>query len=198
MDHQTLTPPLRLYTRFCRAVIRLIGWRLAGEQPAYAKYIMVGAPHTSNLDFLLFLLLVGGHQVQAKWVGKDTLFRGPLGGLATRLGGIPVNRRSSNGFVQQMIAAFTSHPELVVAIAPEGTRSHTSSWKTGFYYIAVGARVPIALGFIDNQRKELGFGPTITPSGDIEVDFELIRLFYQEKVGLKPARQGIVQLRSAT
>lgn len=198
MDDQTLIPQEKLYNRACRLVLRLIGWRLVGERPAFPKYIMIGAPHTSNLDFLLFLLLIGGHNVQAKWVGKDTLFRGPLGKLATRLGGIPVNRRSSNGFVQQMISAFSQHNELVIAIAPEGTRSLTDSWKTGFYYIATGAEVPIALGFIDSSRKEVGFGPTFMPCGNLEADFELIRQFYQTKVGLKPARQGMVQLRSPT
>lgn len=198
MDDKTLISEDKIYNRFCRLMLRLIGWRLVGERPAFSKYIMIGAPHTSNLDFILFLLLIGGHNVQAKWVGKDTLFRGPIGKLATRLGGIPVNRRSSNGFVQQMISAFSQHDELVIAIAPEGTRSLTDSWKTGFYYIARGAEVPIALGFIDSSRKEVGFGATLMPSGDLEADFEVIRQFYSEKVGLKPARQGIVQLRSAT
>lgn len=198
MDDKTLISEDKIYNRFCRLMLRLIGWRLVGERPAFSKYIMIGAPHTSNLDFILFLLLIGGHNVQAKWVGKDTLFRGPIGKLATRLGGIPVNRRSSNGFVQQMISAFSQHDELVIAIAPEGTRSLTDSWKTGFYYIARGAEVPITLGFIDSSRKEVGFGPTLIPCGDLEADFEVIRQFYSEKVGLKPARQGIVQLRSAT
>ena len=197
MDDQTLVPPQNVNSRFCRGVLRLLGWKLVGERPPFPKYILVGAPHTSNLDFFLFLLVVGGHQVQAKWVGKDSLFRSPLGWLTTRLGGIPVNRRSSNGFVQQMVAEFAQRSELVVLIAPEGTRSRANSWKTGFYYIAAGAQAPIVLAFLDRSRKEVGFGPSLTPCGDLEADFTLIRQFYQDKVGLKPSRQGLIQLKPA-
>ena len=97
-----------------------------------------------------------------------------------------------------MITLYAQHNDLVIAISPEGTRSNTSSWKTGFYYIATGAQLPVALGFIDSSRKEMGFGPTLIPTGNIEADFELIREFYQDKVGLKPARQGEIHLRPAT
>ena len=198
MEYPPLNPPKSLYSRFCRFILRLIGWKLVGSRPASPKYIMVSAPHTSNFDFIIFLLLTGAFDVPARWIGKDTLFRGPAGWLLTRLGGIPVNRRSSNGFVQQIVDSFAAHTELVIAIAPEGTRARATAWKTGFYYMAIGAEVPIALCFLDASRREAGIGPVIPPCGDIQADFELIRQFYQDKTGLKPALQSQIVLHPAT
>lgn len=198
MEYPLVAPPPSLYNRFCRSILRLTGWKLVGSRPAYPQYVMVGAPHTSNFDFLIFLLIIGAFDIPARWVGKDTLFRGPAGWLLTRLGGIPVNRRSSNGFVQQMVDLFSSNPELVMAIAPEGTRSRATAWKTGFYYIATGAEVPIALCYLDASRRQAGMGPVITPCGNIQADFELIRQFYLDKTGLVPARQSQIELRPAT
>ncbi len=195
MDSTALNMPLSAGSLINRAILRSIGWKLVGKRPEYARYVMVGAPHTSNLDFFLFLLLIGGFDVKAYWIGKDSLFHGLLGKILTGLRGIPVNRRSSNGFVQQMTDVFAQHKEMVIAIAPEGTRQLTKLWKTGFYYIALGAQVPIAMGFLDSMRKEVGFGPTLMPTGNIEADFEIIREFYQEKVGLNPAQQGLVKIK---
>jgi hypothetical protein len=195
MDSTTLNMPVSAGSLINRAILRLIGWKLVGKRPEHARYVMVGAPHTSNLDFFLFLLLIGGFDVKAYWIGKDSLFRGLLGKILTSLRGIPVNRRSSNGFVQQMTDVFVQHKEIVIAIAPEGTRQLTKLWKTGFYYIALSAQVPIAMGFLDSRRKEVGFGPTLMPTGNIEADFEIIREFYQEKVGLNPAQQGMVKIK---
>jgi 1-acyl-sn-glycerol-3-phosphate acyltransferase len=130
-----------------------------------------------------------------RWVGKDTLFRGPFAWLFKKLGGIPVNRRARENFVEQMVAAFRSQETLRLAIVPEGTRQAAPHWKTGFYYIALGAGVPIVLGYDDYRRKVVGLGPTILPTGDIHADMERIRTFYAGTVGKHPERQGPIEIR---
>ena len=111
------------------------------------------------------------------------------------LGGIPVDRFTHNKFVDQMIAAFHKHPKFVVAISPEGTRKKTDYWRTGFYYIALGAKVPIALAYLDYRRKVGGIGTSLMPSGDIQADMDQIREFYVDVTGKFPHQQGEVQIR---
>ena len=148
--------------------------------------MLIGAPHTSNLDFFLMLFLIGISGLKLNWLGKDSLFRKPIGGIMRKLGGIPVNRRASTRFVDQMVAAFNENDELALVIAPEGTRSKTHYWKTGFYYIAVGAGVPIVFAYVDATRKTTGIGPVFMPTGDLQADFAQIKAFYDDKVGIHP------------
>jgi 1-acyl-sn-glycerol-3-phosphate acyltransferase len=135
--------------------------------------------------------------LKLRWIGKDTLFRGLVGWLLRRLGGIPINRRSRENFVEQMVAAFHMNESLMIAILPEGTRRNAAYWKTGFYYIAWGARVPIVLGYADYSRRVVGVGPVFHPTGDIQADFETIRAFYTGITGKHPERQGAIQLRAS-
>lgn len=158
--------------------------------------MLIGAPHTSNWDFFYFLLMVYAAGLKLHFVGKESLFRWPVGIVMRWLGGIPVDRRSSNNFVKQMVAVYDQHEQLVITIAPEGTRGKTDTWRTGFYYIALGAGVPIALGYIDYRRKVVGIGPTLTPSGDIQADFERIKNFYAQKTGRYPELQGEIVIRA--
>jgi 1-acyl-sn-glycerol-3-phosphate acyltransferase len=185
----------RLSQRFGRAIAALAGWRVDVPHPPPARCVIIGAPHTSNWDLALTLLfrLVSGFKL--RWIGKHTLFSGPAGALFRALGGIPVDRRARGNFVEQMVSAFRAHESLQVAIVPEGTRRKAPYWKTGFYYIALGAGVPIVLGYADYRRRVVGLGPTIQPTGDIEADFESIRAFYAGIVGKHPERQGVIQLR---
>jgi len=136
--------------------------------------------------------------IKLHWIGKDTLFRKPFGPVMRWLGGIPINRRTNNNYVKQLVEVFNRQEKLVIAISPEGTRGKASYWKTGFYYIALGARIPIALGFIDYGEKVLGIGPTISPSGDIHADFSRIKAFYSGKRGRYPQLQGDIQLKPAS
>jgi 1-acyl-sn-glycerol-3-phosphate acyltransferase len=169
-----------------RAVLRLLGWRVTGAFPNEPKLVMIGAPHTSNWDFVVALAAAASIQLGFSWVGKHVLFR-PLFGWFFRLaGGIPVDRRSSHGFVQQMVSAFERHPRLLLAIAPEGTRKAVERWRTGFYHIAVGARVPILVVTFDNARKAIHIGPALTPSGDLATDLERILALYAERLGAPP------------
>ena len=175
-------------------ILSLLSWKLDMNFPSEQKYILVGAPHTSNWDLFYTLLMVHAAGIKLHWIGKDSLFRGPLGPVMRRLGGIPVNRRSRNDFVSQMVKTLDENERMIIAIAPEGTRSKADYWKSGFYYIALGAKVPIALGFIDFAQKTLGIGPNFIPSGDLQADFPLIQAFYANITGKHPGRQGSIRL----
>jgi 1-acyl-sn-glycerol-3-phosphate acyltransferase len=179
-----------------RSILRLINWRLDVVLPLSQKYVLIGAPHTSIWDFPFTLLLKYATGIRLHWVGKDSLFRWPLGSILRRLGGIPVKRNSRDNFVQQVVDAFQKEEELVVAIAPEGTRGRAETWKTGFYYIALGAGVPIALGFVDYRERVVGIEPGFMPGGDLQADFERVRDFYTGKQGRHPERQGEIKIRT--
>jgi len=183
-------PTTRFTQSLARVILRLLSWRLEVTPPPASKYVLVGAPHTSGWDLLFFLLMAHGAGIKVNWVGKDTLFRWPVGGLLRWLGGIPVNRHARTNFVQQIVDVFNRLEELVITIAPEGTRGRAAKWKTGFYYIALGARVPIVLGFIDYREKIIGIGPSMMPTGDIQADFVHIKEFYSGKTGRQPEQQG--------
>jgi 1-acyl-sn-glycerol-3-phosphate acyltransferase len=171
--------------QLARLILWLTGWRVVGEPPRNGRCVLIGAPHTSNWDFPLMLLAVLSKELDVHWMGKDALFRRPFGGLMRWLGGLPIDRSKSNQVVQQVVDRFRGEPELIVLIPPEGTRSRVERWKTGFYYIAAGAEVPILLGFIDAPRRQLGFGATFLPTGDIERDMPEIRAFYADKRGIR-------------
>jgi 1-acyl-sn-glycerol-3-phosphate acyltransferase len=181
--------------RIGHAIAAAAGWRVQIQQSPPARCVVVGAPHTSGWDLPLTLLMMLSAGLKLRWIGKDTLFRGPVGWLLRRLGGIPVNRRSRENFVDQMVAAFGANEPLMVAILPEGTRRNAQYWKTGFYYIALGAGVPIVLGYADYRRRVVGLGPVFQPTGDIQADFEIIRAFYTHITGKHAKRQGTIQLR---
>jgi len=158
--------------------LKAFGWKARGEPPLIPKYVAVVAFHTSNWDFLIGLFLAFALRVRICWIGKDSLFRRPFGPLMRWLGGIPVDRRGPHSMVSRTIEAFREHERLSIAITPEGTRGKAPYWKTGFYHIAVGAGVPIVMGFLDYRRKEGGIGPVIFPTGDIETDMAKISDFY--------------------
>lgn len=171
-------------------VMKILGWQLVGEPPDMSKYVLIAAPHTSNWDFLVMLALDFAFKVECVWLGKDSLFRGPLGPFYRRMGGIPIDRSSRSSVVEQAVRAFQRSEKMVMAIPPEGTRRRAEHWKTGFYYIALGANVPLVFGFIDYKRKAAGFGPVLMPSGDIEADMAIIRGFYKDIKGKSPENFG--------
>ena len=149
-----------------RQLLGLLGWTLI-EPPAHpARAVLVGYPHTSNWDGVFALLAKLALGLDAHWVGKDSLFRWPLGTIFRKLGGIPIKRDVRNGFVAEMAAQFAAHPDFLLVIAPEGTRSLTQGWKSGFYRIAQAAEVPVAIAFIDYSRREIGIATYLTLTGD--------------------------------
>jgi 1-acyl-sn-glycerol-3-phosphate acyltransferase len=169
-----------------RAFLALTGWRTEGHPPRLDKYVAIAAPHTSNWDFVYTLCLALVYRLRPRIMMKDAWFRWPLGPVFRWLGALPVDRSRSNNMVARCIEAFAERPSLVLVVPPSGTRRRVVRWKTGFYHIAHGARVPIALGFLDYRRKVGGFGPTFETTGDLEGDLRRIRAFYRGVTGRHP------------
>ena len=166
--------------------LALFGWRVVGELPNLKKMVVIGAPHTSNWDFVLGLAVIFAARWKFHWVAKHTLFKPPLGWLMRWLGGSPVDRSKSSNTVEAYIKLFIEHDEFALLIAPEGTRSRRDYWKSGFYHVAHGANVPILLAFIDKATKTCGLAHHLMPSGDIGEDMGLIASFYADQEGLVP------------
>lgn len=184
---------------FATAVIMrtatLAGWTAVGQAPRQNKCVVVCAHHTSNWDGALMLAGAQHFGLEFAWVGKHTLFRGPLGPVMRGLGGVSVDRRGPGGQVQQLADEFARRDSLYLALAPEGTRGRAEYWKSGFYRIAEAAGVPIELAFLDYSRKQYGFGPTIIPRGNLKADMDIIRAFYADKTALVPSKVGPVRLK---
>ncbi len=184
-------PPKRgnRLTRFlCESVLRLFGWRLTGELPNREKFVAIGAPHTSGWDFAAGMLAIFALGIKVSWLGADWVLRFPL---MRWLGGISVDRSRSQGLVGGCIEEFHSRDGLILGLAPEGSRKKVVPWKAGFHHIARGAGVPIVLVVIDRRKKQLGFGPTLSPSGDFEADMAKIRPIYAEFLEQYPDRFGM-------
>ena len=160
--------------------MKLAGWRIEGELPAHArKCVLIAAPHTSNWDLPYTLMAAFALHLNIYWMGKSSIFKPPFGAVMRWLGGIAVEREHSNNLVAASIAALkTAVGPTQLVVPPEGTRSKTRRWRTGFYYIALGAELPILLAFMDYKQKRVGLGPLFQPSGDIERDMAAIKAYY--------------------
>ncbi|MFW5708882.1 MAG: 1-acyl-sn-glycerol-3-phosphate acyltransferase [Chloroflexota bacterium] len=157
------------------------GWRAQGALPAEDKFMVVAAPHTSNWDYIMMICLASYYGRRPKTVIKSTALRWPLVGIFIRwLGGIPVDRTRSTNAVQQVVDIINQHNRIVLVIAPEGTRRRVDHWRRGFYYMAHGANIPIAIGYLDYEKKRIGVCRTIMPSGDIDADMEIIQACYAQ------------------
>jgi len=169
--------------------LRLAGWQVVGQLPAQKKFITIVAPHTSNWDFFVGLALGLHWQAMGKtiWFGKHTIFVGVIGRILRAMGGIPIDRSKPHRVVPQTIAAIRSRDELILALAPEGTRKWTDHWKSGFYLIALKTQLPVALAFIDYKNKRVGIGPTVQFTGQQDADWDLLRKFYQKEWARYPA-----------
>lgn len=186
---------MTLRQRGAIALLGAFGWRGVLAWPPTPKGIIIVYPHTSNWDFIIGLLYRFGTGLPVRWVGKHTLFRWPFRWLFVRLGGVPIDRREPGGVVSALLAEFSRQEWMWLALAPEGTRSRTDHWKSGFYRIAVAGELPIGLGFIDYTTRSIGIDTYLTPSGDQEQDLERIRSFYADKHGHRPAQSGEIRLR---
>ncbi len=175
--------------------LNLLGWQIVGQLPESHRLVLITVPHTSNWDFMYLHLVSKILGVHIRWMGKEELFRGPLGPISRALGGIPVKRSRSTNMVAQMIQAFQEHDELILAVPPAATRSKSDYWRSGFYHIAMGAQVPITMGFLDYQRKRAGFGPSFIPTGDIKADMDKIRAFYADIQGKFPDHKSVIRLK---
>jgi|SRR5262249_28454547 len=189
------TPGISMLMRgLAYSFMKVFGWRLEGRLPDVNKLVVIAAPHTSNWDLPVLLSVAFALKTKACWLGKHSLFRWPFGFLFRWMGGIPVYRSASQNVVAQSVEMFRNSEKLILTIPPEGTRSKVSHWKTGFYYIALGAEIPIAMAFIDYGRKASGVGPTLYPTGNIEADMEIIRDFYINVTAKYPDKAGLPAL----
>ena len=176
-----LTPILRAISI---VILKILRWQTRGGELPHQKFVLIGAPHTSNWDFPLMLMVVLKLRLRVFWMGKHTLFPFPFSGLMKWLGGIPINRSASHNVVRETVRQFKENKDLVVLVPPEGTRSKVARWKTGFYHIANMAEVPILMGYVNAEKKEAGFADFFYPTGDVEGDLEKIREFYHPIKGL--------------
>ena len=164
------------------------GWTIAGTLPPDPKFVIMGASHTSNWDFLVFLGAVHSLDRKVHFIGKHSLFRWPMGGFMRAIGGIPVDRGARQDLVSQVVAQFEAHDDFILVVAPEGTRSRTSEWKTGFYQIALKAGVPILAAGPDYPTRRGVFGPVIRPSGNYAEDMKPAFAFFRTITPRHPER----------
>ena len=178
-------PFSELYRWLCTAYLRLSGWRMQGDWPDLPKFTLVAAPHTSNLDAINMIAAAGYYRVPLKWMGKKELTEGPLGFIVKWFGCVPVDRSGGRELVPQMADAFRAARSMVLAISPEGTRAATRAWRTGYYYIALAAGVPIMMSVLDYGTKTISVSGVLYPTGNYEADYALIRSHYETARGLK-------------
>jgi 1-acyl-sn-glycerol-3-phosphate acyltransferase len=183
------TPVVKTVARwFSMFFLWITGWYTEGQFPAIPKFVLVVAPHTSNWDFPYGLFIAFVLRAKIYWLGKEAIFRMPLNWFFKWLGGIPIDRSKSSNIVAQSIKQFHENERLILTITPAGTRKRVKKWKTGFFHIAIGANVPIVLGFLDYQRKVGGIGPVIYPTRDFEADIQTVRAFYDSIRGKYPEK----------
>ncbi len=175
--------------------LRLFGWRVDGAETPPARCVMVAAPHTSNWDLPFMLAIATVLGLKVRWLGKHTIFRGGVGWLFRALGGMPVDRRAAHGLVAQVVDVFGKSDKLILVVPPKGTRGRTKYWKSGFYRIALGANVPVCLGYLDFKRRCGGMGKVVTLTGDVVADMNRIRAFYRGIEGKYPHLESEPRLR---
>lgn len=184
-----------LFSKISKAWFKSRGWKVSGEVPK-GKYVVIAWPHTSNWDLPLTVAVAQTMGFKLHWVGKHTLFEGPAGRMFKAMGGIPVVRSKRSNAVQAMADIINDFDgDMLLALAPEGTRSPVEFWKSGFYHIAKAADVGIVLGFLDYKTKTGGLGPVIDPSLGAQHVMDEARKFYAGKGGKFPANESPIRLR---
>ena len=173
----------RVVRRIILALYRLKGWRIEGDLPRqFKKYVIAGAPHTSNWDFVFFAGATHNQRVQPNFMGKHTLFRGIMRNFMLDMGGIPIDRTRKANAVEQISAEFDKRDELALVIAVEGTRKSDGRWRSGFYNIARAAGVPIVPAYADNDKMIIGFGEPLIPTGDYGQDLLKLAQWFRAKL----------------
>lgn len=171
-----------------RWALKIAGWKVEGTLPNLPKFVIIAAPHTSNIDFFLGVATLFAVGFRASWLGKASLFRWPIGAVLRWLGGTPVDRFSPRGAVQQILDVMATRDQFILALAPEGTRRKVEQWRTGFWHVAEGAGIPVVLGYFDYGRRVVGFGPAVMTTGDLDHDIAGILSFYQGVTPRYPAQ----------
>jgi|TARA_B110000879_G_scaffold43403_1_gene61232 1-acyl-sn-glycerol-3-phosphate acyltransferase len=167
-------------------VLKLCGWKVVNVAPATGSYLIIAAPHTSNWDFPLGIAIAFHLRLKVYFIAKHTLFNGFAGPIMRWLGGVPLNRGASTNFVDASVEIYANSENLIFAIAPEGTRSSVGRWKTGFYHMAKGANVPLALAYFDFSKRVGGIGKMLNTTENIDADMQAIADFYEPIMGKYP------------
>ncbi len=176
-----------------RGIVKLMRYRMVGEVPQTG--ILVGAPHTSNWDFITMLLVMWHDGAHPRVLVKRQLFKGPLGWLLKAFGGVPLDRDNAGSVVRELVdEAGTGEPFRLI-LAAEGTRSKGEFWKSGFLRLSRDTGLPITLAFFDPPTRTMGFGPTFHATGDVTADMDVVRAFYADKMGIRPKNATPPRLR---
>lgn len=188
-----------LKIKFCRFIavclFKLFGWKVRGEMPSLKKQVIIAAPHTSAWDYIIMIGAAWYYEITIAWIGKKELFAfWPLRKLFLVTGGIPIDRSKSNQIVSKLASHIRSQEVIHLCIPPEGSRSKREGWRSGFYYMALEAEVPITCSYIDFKTKTTGFGESFKPSGNIEDDIKIIQKFYEGKKGRFPEMQSPIRI----
>ncbi len=178
------------------AFLGVAGWKIEGQLPqGVTKAVMIAAPHTTGWDMPYMLATAFVFRLRLNFLAKHTLFEGFRGPLMRALGGVAVDRRAPHGLVGQVVERFRKGSDMLLAVAPAGTRARSKHWKSGFYHIANEAQIPILCGFLDFKHKIAGVGPAIVPTGDMKADMDRIRAFYADKTGKYPGTETPIRLK---
>ncbi len=180
--------------RLAGGLLHILGWRAVEGEGVPARAVVVAAPHTSNWDFFYLILFAWKFGVSLAFVGKHTLFLGPMGPVMRSLGGVSVDRSRPGGMVGQLAEAMKRTDRLALVIPAEGSRAWRPRWKSGFYRVAQVAGVPVSLSFLDYEQRVGGFGPCFEVTGDVKRDMDRVRAFYADKQGRFPERFGPIAL----
>ena len=185
--------PFLVRRTLARLLLRLSGWRTAGQVPD--RGILVGAPHTSNWDWVLTMLLAWDSSVQIRLLVKDSFFKGPVGWFMRRTGAVELDRDNPGETIRELLAEAETDERFLLGIAAEGTRSKGEYWKSGFHRISRQTGIPITLAYLDAPSRTVGWGPTFSPTEDVRADMERIRAFYADKRGIRPELATVPRLR---
>jgi 1-acyl-sn-glycerol-3-phosphate acyltransferase len=179
-DTPVLSPLLRVVSLI---TLKLMGWKLTGQLPQDHRFVMIAHPHTSNVDLPMMLAVSFIFKIKLHWIGKEEIFSGWRHPIMTWMGGLPIVRSGTSNEVERIALHFKDREKIALAVAPVGTRAKTPGWRSGFYWIAVNAKVPILLSFLDYKAKHSGVGDLFMPTGDFEKDVIEIQKFYEGMEG---------------
>jgi 1-acyl-sn-glycerol-3-phosphate acyltransferase len=169
---------------FARAALRVSRWKTVGQVPS--RGILVGAPHTSNWDWVLTMLLAWDSSVQIRLLVKQSFFKGPVGIFMRATGAVALDRDNPGATIKALLADAETDEAFLLGLAAEGTRSRTDYWKSGFYRISRQTGIPVTLAFVDAPSRTVGWGPTFELTGDVGADMDRVRAFYADKTGINP------------
>jgi 1-acyl-sn-glycerol-3-phosphate acyltransferase len=176
---------------FSKIILKIFGWKEIGTVPKLDKYVVVFAPHTSNIDFVIGALFYLSKGMRVHFLIKKELFFFPLDYILKALGGIPVNRKNSGDLVDRIVNKFKNEDKYILIITPEGTRKKVTEWKKGFYNIATLAEVPIVPGYFDFEKKIIKIGEPYNLTGTVEEEMKRVKLFFKDVKGRHPERFSI-------